>query len=221
MTMNRPILPSAIMTTRHLLALPLLLALTALPTASAHAGPTVSADLDLGTSTKSTPGEEVPPSPLYIAGFLVRAGWRFDVAPVWLLPEIGAGYAVERFATISGGPSLNANLARFFAGGRIGWSGPLQPDLHLEPSIYGHVGGGWYSGYYNQATGYACDVGLSLDLRIRRHFIVGAQVGYDVVTVPPVPAAPAPPLAGYIPMASPAVADPWVSYGIHAGWLFW
>jgi hypothetical protein len=94
-----------------------------------HAGPTVSADLDLGTSTRSTASDTLgvlpSPAPLYIVGFVVRAGWRFDVAPVWFLPEIGV-------------------------------------SVH-------------------------------------------------------------PPQSGRVPMALtlPAVADPWLSYGIHAGWLFW
>ena len=197
-----------------------LLALLLLLTTAAHAGPTLSTDLDLGTSTRSLPPGEVPPSPLYILGFVLRAGWRFDLSPVWFLPEVGVGYASERFADIFDGPSENANLTRFFGGGRIGWSSPLGPQLHLEPAIYGHVGAGWYSGFYNQMTGYACDVGVSLDLRIRRHLLVGAQLGYDVVTIPPQPEL-TPSGATYITTTAPAIADPWVSYGLHAGWLFW
>jgi hypothetical protein len=214
MTMNRPLLAVAFLLAAHLL------------TTQAHAGPTVSADLDLGTSTKGAPNPYIYPgapySLLYTVGFTLRAGWRFDVAPVWFLPEIGGGYAVERYLEVG-------TLGRFFGGGRIGWSGVIRPELRFEPSIYGHGGGGWYG---SGASGSAFDVGLSLDLRIRGHLIVGAQVGYDVVTVYP-QAAPCTPQMGITtptgpitlpcatPLPSPSVADPWVSYGIHAGWLFW
>ncbi len=215
------------MTTTRLLA-PLLLALAApLLTTQALAGPTVSADLDLGTSTRSAGSIDAAlpnPSPLYLAGFVLRAGWRFDVAPVWFLPEVGAGYAVERFAgtptQIAPGNYVSApadvGLARLFGGGRIGWSGVLRPELDLEPSIDGHAGAGWYGAGYSRSPGYACDVGLSLDSRVRRHVILGVQVGYDVVSVQPPQSAGVPAV-----FSLPAVADPWVSYGIHAGWLFW
>ena len=207
-----------------------------LSTTSASAGPTVAADLDLGTSTRSTPPGGTAsiyptPSPLYTVGFALRAGWRFDVAPVWFLPEIGAGYAVEHLTQV---PTATApespHVARVFGGGRIGWSGAIRPELRFEPSIFGHVGAGWYGA---STDGTAFDVGLSLDLRIRQHVIVGAQVGYDVVTVwhpggspacqPMTVLTPTGPvtLPCSSPAATPAVADPWVSYGVHAGWLFW
>jgi hypothetical protein len=217
--------------THGYLLLPLTALATALLTTPAKAGPTVSADLDLGTSTRSgaTPATgPLPilpnPSPLYVTGFTFRAGWRFDVAPVWFLPELGASYDVEHFLSgvqdvVYVYPSTTAAMERFFVGGRIGWSGVLGPEVRFEPSIYGHAGAGWYHAFFSDSTGYACDVGLSLDLRIGQHFIVGAQVGYDVVTVPPV-AATMTYLTG-VTNAVPAVADPWISYGIHAGWLFW
>jgi hypothetical protein len=213
--------------------IPTLALAATLLTTQAHAGPTVSTDLDLGTSTKGTPSGIGPvgpaPSPLYTVGFALRAGWRFDVAPVWFLPEIGGGYAVEQYleaSPTSAAPS-NRPLGRLFLGGRIGWSGMLQPELRVEPSIFGHGGGAWYSA---GASGSAFDVGLSLDLRIRRHLIVGAHMAYDVVTVyPQSPACtpmtvitPVGPETLPCPTSSgPTIADPWVSYGIHAGWLFW
>src|SRR5580704_16421353 len=83
---------------------PLALALAALThTTPAQAGPTAAADLDLGTSIKRDyrPDQQssglAPPSALYVAGFRIRAGWRFVCAPVWPPPEIGGGYAVEPF----------------------------------------------------------------------------------------------------------------------------
>ncbi len=215
---------------RSLLPLTALTLSAVLLTTPAHAGPTVSADLDLGTSTRSTPSDclctsGATPLPLYIAGFALRAGWRFDVgpagvAPLWLLPELGWSYVVER---LQSAPATtfppDSSLLRFFVGGRIGVSVALRPELQLEPSVYGHVGGGTYDGEYIDSTGTAFDVGLSVDLRVRQHFLVGAQVGYDVVSVPSHPNI-APngfPLPGF----TPGFADPWVSYGIHAGWLFW
>jgi hypothetical protein len=230
-------------TPKHLRRIVLLALAAPLTSAtSAHAGPTVSADLDLGTSTKSGPPANAiapsgpTPSPLYTAGFGLRAGWRFDVAPagflpVWFLPELGGSYVVERFQGVPTAlPPPDLSLGRFFAGGRIGISVALRTELQLEPSIYGHGGGGWYS----QSSGSAFDVGLSLDLRIQRHFIVGAQVGYDVVTVysrnATSPCTPTTIITAGGPVTLPcpivsspvlATADPWVSYGIHAGWLFW
>ena len=63
-------------------------------TTPALAGPTVSADLDLGTSvmTGSASSSYIytpypASSPLYLVGFTLRAGWRFDLGPVWLLPR--------------------------------------------------------------------------------------------------------------------------------------
>src|SRR5205807_564135 len=105
---------------------------------------------------------QVETSLLYIAGFTLRAGWRFDVGPFFLLPEIGAGYALERF-TMNG----DAHVGRVFGGGRAGWSGPLGPGLRIEPAIYGHAGFGWYDSHLN---GPAFDAGVALDLRIRTHF---------------------------------------------------
>jgi len=219
-------------TSRPLRALPLLLALSAPLTSAtpAHAGPTASADLDLGTSTRPTsPGG---PSPLYTVGITLRAGWRLalDRVPVWFLPEIGASYAVDRIRSGVGSTvgSTTSPLGRIFGGGRVGWTYGLRPELRFEPSIFGHAGAGWpVAGL----IGSAFDVGLSLDLRIREHFIVGAQVGYDVVTVYP-PSTTYPPttviiagtpvtLPGGTTGPFPPIADPWVSYGVHAGWLFW
>ncbi len=225
------------MPTRRILA-PLLAFSASLLTTPAHAGPTVSADLDLGTSTRSTTPSAAGvaallplPAPLYVTGFTFRAGWRFDLAPVWFLPELGAGYEVEHFPSSVQGlptlyPSTTAAMERFLVGGRIGWSGVgLGSAVQVEPSIFGHFGGGWYDAWFSDTSGVACDVGLSLDFRIQKHFLVGAQVGYDVVTVPSrtTSTTVTTPLGTVtVPgVTTPGFDDPWVSYGIHAGWLFW
>ena len=94
-----------------------------LSTTSAGAGPTVAADLALGTSTNRTPARGTAsiyptPSPLYTVGFTFRAGWRFDVTPVWFLPEIGAGYAVEHLTQVPTATAAESpHIARLFGGG--------------------------------------------------------------------------------------------------------
>ena len=167
----------------------------------ALAGPTVSADLDLGTSI----GRDTAPtqtSLLYIAGFRIRAGWRFSLGPVFLVPELGGGYDVQRF---SGAP--DGSLPRVFGGARAGLSLPVLPLLHFEPGLYGHVG---YAP--SHGAGLANDVGLALDLRLLRVLLIGAHVGYEVVTrwVSLAPISP----------ESVAVADEWIGYGVHAGVVF-
>jgi hypothetical protein len=236
--MTIPSLPSRSL---PLLITPLALAVSLTLAPSAHAGPTVAADLDLGTSVKRDylpAGDQNPepysPSALYVTGFRIRAGWRFDVGPVFLLPEIGGGYDVERFA-FSGFPTITSSLPRVFAGGRAGLSLPLAPLLRLEPAIYGHVGDAWYQGEV-RGNGLATDVGLALDLRILKLVLVGVHVGYDVVTVweslpsgdmvnPPAPNC-VQTVTGCVPQTPVstgpfALADRWVSYGVHAGVLFW
>jgi hypothetical protein len=221
-----------------------ILTLALLTTGTAHAGPTVAADLDLGTSTThAAPGvvqssPVVVTSPLYMVGFTLRAGWRFDVGSFFLQPEIGGGYAVERdtiapsfTATTGVGSVTGTPLGRFFGGGRAGFSGVLGPRLRIEPAIFGHAG---VASYGASPAGSVFDAGVSLDLRIRGSLLVGVHGGYDVVTVwHPAAAAQAgapkcvstatgpvclPPAQVIQP---PPRADPWVGYGVHAGWLFW
>jgi hypothetical protein len=217
-----------------------------------QAGPTVAADMDLGACVGQgitsytrglapTTGPVPGPAALYVAGFRIRAGWRFDIGPVWILPELGGGYDAERFQT---GPTTQSYpLPRAFGGARAGLSLPLAAALRLEPAVYGHVG---YAHYWlggESDDGLANDVGLSLDLRFLKYFIVGAQVGYEVVTLwqpvrsspsstpptggcmtafgTPVPCSQPPTGAGASAATSVATADKWIGYGIHAGVLFW
>jgi len=68
-------------------------------------------------------------------------------------------------------------------------------------------------------NGMANDVGLALDLRILRRILVGAHVGYEVVTAfEPVQTQP---LFGTPMSHTEAYAEKWVGYGVHAGVLFW
>ena len=151
--------PDAVHVLRLVPAAAVALAAVSAVTTPAHAGPTVSADLDLGTSTSTVySGYGYTTSPLYLVGFTLRAGWRFDLgAAVWFLPEIGGSYAVEHFVlgAYEMPPAPSPRVARFFGGGRVGWSGALRPELRFEPSIYGHVGAGWYSAILRR-KGRAC-----------------------------------------------------------------
>ncbi len=204
---------------------------------SAHAGPTLDADLDLGTSVerqllggtarKPLVSPLFPQSPLYVVGFRVRAGWRFHLGTAFLAPEIGGGYDTESPVTVCevdpAAPQVGfcqpvgRSLATTFGGARAGLSFALTPTVAFEPGIYGHVGyarylGGPGSGAAND--GLASDVGLSLDLRIVERFVVGTHLGYDVVTTWQS-------LGTGASSKTLAVPDSWVGYGIHAGVLFW
>jgi hypothetical protein len=205
---------------------------------SAHAGPTLGADLDLGTSVDSLKPPEMgvdrPPA-LYDVGFRIRAGWRFDLGFFFLVPEVGAGYDVERAPLL--GMSIsnsNAELVRALAGARAGWSFPLLPALRIEPAIYGHVGYARYTSPSEVPDGLANDVGLALDFRFLKYFTVGAHLGYDVVTTWRAPASSPGPTSGCVqttsgclpvasgsPPGSTAVGDGWLAYGLQAGAVFW
>jgi len=114
---------------RHLTTLSGLVSLAAALTfsRSAHAGPTLGADLDLGTAidtfkAASSPsnylGVQVPPA-LYDVGFRIRAGWRFDLGRFFIVPEFGVGYDVERESSFSTSTtSDNVELVRVLGGAR-------------------------------------------------------------------------------------------------------
>jgi hypothetical protein len=165
-----------------------------LAAAPAHAGPTAARDLNLGTAT----GVDIPRPALGAIGVSLRAGWCFDVGRyVFLLPELGIEYDVERGA-VAGAETTTADghVSRFFVGARAGVSKPVHPILRIEPALFGHGGVGWYAIGVDART---FDVGLSLGLRIKDRFLVGAQLGYNVV----------------------GSSDAWVSYGVHGGVRFW
>ncbi len=201
---------------------------------SAQAGPTLSADLDLGAlvdqeSIGTEMGQQFPV--VYLAGFLIRAGWRFDLGTVFLVPEIGGGYAVEPAPSLDGGPvcgglpgggeSCATGLFRGLGGLRAGLSFPLGPTVRFEPAIYGHAGyalylGGPASGLGGRGHGVANDIGLSLDLRLLTHLVLGAHLGYNVVTTWQSLSSEVQGIPG-----TASFADRWVGYGLHAGVLFW
>lgn len=176
---------------------------------SARAGPTVSADVDIGPSvSRGAQYADVPESLMrYAGGFGLRIGWRFDIARFFILPEVGVRYIAVR------SPGVASQLDRFFGGVRLGWSAPIRPELHLEPAIFAHIGGST-----TLDAGDSVDAGLALDLRIKKRFTVGVHVSYDVTY--------------YISSESeinscepdtPSAGFPaqWLDMGIHGGVVFW
>jgi hypothetical protein len=96
---------------------------------------------------------------------------------------------------------------------------PLAPALAFEPGVYGHVGYAYFGDAMLPGNAMANDVGLALDLRILRRILVGAHVGYEVVTTfQPVQTQP---LFGTSTSQTEAYAEKWVGYGVHAGVVFW
>jgi hypothetical protein len=207
-----------------------------------HAGPTAAVDLDLGTSVGMGVIQNPPVLPPqaaqpYVVGFRVRAGWRFDIGPFWILPEIGGGYDVERVVlVVEETRTVGSSLPRVFAGARAGLSFPLAPAVRLEPALYGHVGYAYYEG---GPGALANDVGLALDVRFLERFMLGAHVGYEVVTqwVPGLVSLPPGPTTGKCgpgfgspqscPLPTPmgeqvsiASGDKWIGYGVHFGVVF-
>jgi hypothetical protein len=159
----------------------------------ASAGPYAAVDLDVGAPLYFTDAS-------YALGAGGRLGWRFDVGPAWIAPEVGAGYA----GFMDSHPILGVHhVARVFGGARFGLPGRVQP------SFYGHLGAGWLDA---QQVGPAFDVGLALDLALVPRFNFGAHVGYDVVAV----WAGADPVTGPIP---PYVVR-WIDVGLHASVAF-
>lgn len=183
--------------------LSLLLAFAALslaPTpARAELGGRVDADVDLG----ATAGDR------FTAGIGARFGWRFDVGPVWLQPEVGGHYTAITPIGCDGCrrstfPSTK-DAARFLGGVRLGGSGLISGVI--EPSIFGHAGYGWLLSFESELTGPAFDVGFALDVKVVRYFRFGAHGAYNVLA----------PTSG---VDGPIPAEKWISVGLHLGVAF-
>ena len=165
-------------------------------TTPARAGAYAAADLDVGMPLHAT-------AATYGLGAGGRLGWRFNVGPAWIAPEVGGHYLA--FLGTSGiyTDQPNDQVARVFGGARFGLAGPVQP------SFYGHVGAGWLGAH---AVGPALDVGFALDLALVPHFTFGAQLGYDVALI----------WHGTDPTfgAFPPYVVRWINAGLHAGVAF-
>ena len=189
--------------TRRAALAALTLAAVALASAEARAGGYVAADFDIGGPMDASGAR-------YALGIGGRAGWRFDLGPVWIGPELGSSYLAYWGASDDAFMTTNGALphaARILAGMRFGLGGRVQP------AFYGHAGAGWLGAH---EVGPAFDAGLALDFALVPHFVFGAQLGYNVVAV----------WRGRTGMMgpveiieTPAVAR-WVSTGLHAGVAF-
>jgi hypothetical protein len=184
---------------RHLLSAAAASA-TALVAANAHAGGYVAADFDVGVPLDGSGAR-------YALGIGGRAGWRFDLGPAWIGPQLGGGYVSYQGQPndITDESTGAPHAARILAGLRFGMAGRVQP------SFYGHVGAGWLGAH---EVGPTFDAGFALDFALVPHFVFGAQLGYNVVAVwssgPVEPGE----SAGVLVVAR------WMGTGLHAGVAF-
>jgi hypothetical protein len=160
----------------------------------ARAGGTFDVDFNLATDV----GQET-----MLYGVAGRAGWRFDVGPVWIQPEAGGEYVAVPCCLAGLGTQIH--VARVFGGARLGAADRIGGVV--EPSLFGHAGYGWLAASLN---GPAFDVGFALDVRLVQFFRFGVQGAYNLVTVPP----------SYLSEVMSPYAFQWVSFGVHAGVSF-
>jgi hypothetical protein len=144
-----------------------------------------------------------------------RFGWRFELGPLWIQPEIGGHYTVfTRYGAagcVACQRALIEHPARAFGGLRIG--GQAGAGV-LEPALFGHAGYGWVTTGTPGATppevydksGPAFDAGFAIDVKVVRNFRFGLHCAYNVVT----PATPP-----FYVVYQDAVR--WISAGVHLG----
>ncbi len=130
-------------------------AVVELVSAEAEAGLALGADMNVGVTTTSAAAE-------FGGGVTARLGYRVDLGPLWVMPEVGGGYT--RFGE-------GMTPTRVFGGGRVGLGTVVQPG------VFGHMGYGWGSPTLGGPT---MDMGAALDLKAA---IVNAGVHVGVVTV--------------------------------------
>ncbi len=105
-------------------------------------------------------------------GFKLRVGETFRFADLRVTPEIGYGFTHLFANDDAGDPAYDWNLHRAFAGVRFGFG------RFVVPVVYGHVGYGWRATndpIIPQASGFAYDAGVALDLHLLPHFGFGAH----------------------------------------------
>ena len=122
-------------------------------------------------------------TPLFLgtgAGFDLRVGYRFRVPyqPLWITPELTAGYT-----------DLSAQIIRVRPGLRVAFG------QFVIPFVYSHLGWGLTrfdplgtADTQNRAafvsgSGIALDAGAGVDFAVLRRLLVGAHLGYNVVDV--------------------------------------
>ena len=161
----------------------------------AQAGTYIGAGFDFGSPIDDTRGA----APLY--GFGGQIGYRFNLGPVFIQPEVIGNFTIFPNDQIYG--PQTSNVFRLGGGGRFGLSGMIQPQ------IYAHAAGGFFRIDDVQP---AFDVGFALAFKLVPFFRFGVQVGYNVVTSGP----------GYSLFEGgnnvyTAPAPKWINYGFHVG----
>jgi hypothetical protein len=197
------------------LASGLALAAVLCASAPARAGAYAAADLDVGVTLYRNFYSLRPPSPFGL-GAGGRIGWRFDVGQAWIAPELGGHYVA--FLGMAHSPDTRVpfnHVPRILAGGRFGLGGKVQPGF------YAHGGVGWLpSPFLNTdppVAGPAFDLGFALDFALVRHFVFGAQLGYNLVAAWQTGLEA---MAHAPPGPIPPIVQRWINVGVHAGVAF-
>jgi hypothetical protein len=136
----------------------------------------VAGDFDVGLPVAQTPSQS------YLAtgaGFDVRVGYRFRIPyqPLWITPELAAGYT-----------DLSAHIARVRPGVRVAFGRLVMPWAQV------HIGYGWasfdpagngdtHATPFVSAGGLAFDTGAGVDFAVLRRLTVGAHLGYNILNV--------------------------------------
>ena len=189
-----------------------LAALLAAPTA--QAGPGFDLDLSLGPNLGG--GAYTGTTIAYaVTG---RAGWRFDLGPVWIQPEAGGDYTAIRdggFVDVTGADTTTLStfeIARALFGVRVGG----RIARVVEPALYAHGAVAWFLGH--RGVGPAVDAGIAIDLALVPRFRFGIHSAYNYATffVPTCS-------AGFLcddPFTPGRPHFDWITYGVHAGMGF-
>jgi hypothetical protein len=168
----------------------------------AHADIAIAGDVDVGLPV----GQRPPQNYLATgAGFDLRLGYRFRIPyqPLFVIPEIAAGYT-----------DLDAGVIRVRPGLRVSF-GRL-----VIPFAYAHLGWGWASfdplGVSDPRTttpdvsagGLSFDAGGGVDFAVLRRVMVGVHLGYNVIDV------------GQAAATTPDWRAKWINVGLGATVLF-
>jgi hypothetical protein len=168
------------------------------------------ADAVVTTAVDFDAGGSIPTSRSlsgYSTSLGAQVGYRFDLGPVWIQPEVGGSFT--GFHTTY----ADLDVPRIVGGARLG----VPFARLLQVAVYAHGGVGWYGTAARGGTG---TVGLALDVTPVRHFSVGAHVGYSGLLTGPISlgaCVPVPP----IPCTAPASSSiQWIAAGVHGGFVF-
>jgi hypothetical protein len=174
-------------------------AITFAQTKEAAAGPILGLDLDLGTAFQNRNTSSID----FSAGGGVRLGYRFIIprSYVYVQPEIAGHYMHFGFNSAE----LGYDYAGTLTGGlKVGLTGLVQPNVftHVGLGFLGYdIGNGASQGY----LGPDFDIGVGIDFRIFRGFLLGAQIAWNMADVP---------------SANSPSAAKWINFGLTAGFHF-